>query len=105
MKVLIVERKGYGTLKREIWTSDASILAKHSDTASLVLVIGDTVCKPDSHCLRKASIDMLSGRFDTGPQCVGIVEGTDQEMDVLAKAGYEITDLRKISAPQLLKLL
>jgi hypothetical protein len=105
MKILFVERRGYPAKEHEIWTAEASILVKHSDSASVLLVVGDAVCKPDSHCLRKASIDRFTGRFDLGPQCIGLVEGSDQDLSVLAKAGYDIADLRNISAPELLKLL
>jgi hypothetical protein len=104
VRVLLVDTPdSLYTERRRIWACEASIWAKHVDPASLALAIGDEIHKPDSPILKKVrerfTIDL------TGYRCVGVVEATDQEMETLANAGYQLTDLRKAMAAELLEAL
>ena len=98
MKVLLVEYVHLGHTK--VWDSEASILAKHSDATAIVLAIGDSICALGSPYLRKRSDNF---GYELTPRCAGIIEATDQEVEILASAGYQLTDLRSAVASELLK--
>ena len=102
MKVLTVERVLASDRGHTIWVAEALILALHADPTSVVLAVDDTIHSPDSGYLRQRS----EGAYHDGsPRCAGVVEATDQEIDLLTGAGYRLTDLRNAGASDLLKAL
>jgi|HubBroStandDraft_1064217.scaffolds.fasta_scaffold49674_1 hypothetical protein len=98
MKVLSVKNSGPTWHERfEIWISEASILSKYSEAGSVILAIDCKIHKPDDIYLRPVLTDYA--------RCAGVIEATDQEMEILAGAGYLLTDLRDVGPLQLVRAL
>jgi hypothetical protein len=80
-----------------IWISDASILTPWANSASTtlaVLGVDGTIHNPDSGYL---SNEKGTGGFAPADvRCAGIIEATDEEMQILMDAGYRLTDLRGV---------
>jgi hypothetical protein len=77
-------------------------MRKHNEPTSVVLVVDDTVHCSGAYYLRQES-EGQEHRFE--PRCAGVIEATDQELEILAGAGYRLTDLRNVGVPELLKSL
>jgi hypothetical protein len=91
MKVLNVKRDLNGG--RTISISNASILTKRDDPKAVLLEISGSVYEPDAYYLKEHSHDF---GLSIG-QCAGIIDATDDELQVLTDVGYHIPDLRKMS--------
>jgi hypothetical protein len=112
MKLLSVkvEHERDGALRGyTIWPSDASILTKYNETASVVLAVDGKIFSPHDRYLRQQlekpeigsfPVPRLLGLFD---RCAGVIEATDHEMEILAAAGYRLTDLRKLLVAETVK--
>jgi hypothetical protein len=107
MKVLSVRAERDRPWRHTIWVAEASILSKYNEVTSVVLAVAGEIHDPDSFCLRKQpdakdTFHVVNEDYD---RCAGVIEATDQEMEVLAAAGYRLIDLRSFRITDLLHLL
>jgi len=105
MKLLSTDRQSRKTEYRNIWISEGSILNKHADPESVVLAVDGKIYSPDAECLQEQAGRYRNISERDNNQCAGVIESTDQELQILVDAGYQLTDLRNLSAPQLIAML
>ncbi len=101
MKLLNLELdRSFG---RRIWASEATIVGKYNEPMSVMLAVDNTIHDPGDPYLGQRSKPFDHDYYDR--RCVGVVEATDQELEILAGAGYRLTDLRNVGVSELLKAL
>jgi hypothetical protein len=100
MKILVSENTATGRWwSRGIWILEASIVFKHSDPTTALLLVEGSLCVPASD----GCPDVRS--FHDRARFAGVTEATDQEMRILLDAGYFLRDLRAVPGSELLEAL
>ena len=109
MRVLSVERASFRSHFRSIWISEARILTTHAEPESVIIAVDGKIYSPEDDYFQKPLVKIPLRPDHTEStdhsRCAGIVDATDQEVQIISDAGYRLQDLRRSSVTELTELL
>jgi hypothetical protein len=81
-----------------------------ADPKSVVLAVDGIIHAPDSGYFERldSNRSRVLGKIKVtqlNTHCAGVIEATEEEMQILASAGYRLTDLRNVRVTELITSL